>query len=58
MMHWIITPLVVSQWVTNPLWGAVFSFTQVFFFDNSFGMDDNAINAGLMQKEMNHPTKT
>ncbi|CAK0830093.1 unnamed protein product [Prorocentrum cordatum] len=32
IMHWLVTPLVVSQWVSAPSWGALFSFIQVFIY--------------------------
>jgi len=63
IMHWLVTPLVVSQWVSAPSWGALFSFIQVFIYwclnliaveiEQPFGMDANDIDASTMQLEMN-----
>merc|ERR1719282_664079 len=63
IMHWFVTPLVVSQWVTEPWWGAIFSFLQVFIYwclnciaveiENPFGKDANDIDAQRMQTEIN-----
>lgn len=63
LLHWICTPFVVSQYVSTPWWGAVFSFLQVFVYwslnaiaieiENPFGLDANDIDAGSMQKELN-----
>jgi len=63
MLHWLCTPLVVSQYVTSPWWGALFSFLQVFVYwslnaiaiqiENPFGQDANDIDAAAMQEEFN-----
>lgn len=63
LLHWIIVPFVVSQWVTEPGWAAVFSFIQVFILwalnfiavelENPFGLDANDIDGWHMQEEMN-----
>jgi len=63
LLHWIVGPFVVSQWVTDPFWGFVFSFTQIFILwalnfiavelENPFGMDANDIDGKEMQQEMN-----
>lgn len=63
LLHWIIVPFVVCQWVTEPLWAAVFSFIQVFILwalnfiaeelENPFGQDANDIDGLHMQEEMN-----
>jgi len=62
-LHWVLVPLVVSQWVTQPFWAFVFVFMQVFVLwslnylaeeiENPFGTDDNAIDGAHMQEEMN-----
>jgi len=63
MFHLCVTPLVVSQYVSGPGWGGLFSFLQVFVYwslnaiavelENPFGMDANDLDASLMQKELN-----
>lgn len=63
ILHWLCTPLVVSQYVSTPWWGALFSFLQVFVYwsmnaiaieiENPFGMDANDLDAASMQGEMN-----
>merc|ERR1719282_790478 len=63
ILHWCVTPVVISQWVTEPCWGAIFSFVQVFIFwclnsiaveiENPFGKDANDIDAEKMQIEIN-----
>merc|ERR1719282_1163311 len=63
IIHWLVAPLVISQWVTEPCWGAIFSFVQVFIFwclnciaieiENPFGEDANDIDAMTMQSEIN-----
>mmetsp|Transcript_26742 Transcript_26742/g.61604 ORF Transcript_26742/g.61604 Transcript_26742/m.61604 type:complete len:586 (-) Transcript_26742:103-1860(-) len=63
VMHWIVMPLVVPQWVSHPAWAAVFVFIQVFILwalnfiateiENPFGTDPNDIDGNNMQKDMN-----
>mmetsp|Transcript_26196 Transcript_26196/g.49431 ORF Transcript_26196/g.49431 Transcript_26196/m.49431 type:complete len:636 (-) Transcript_26196:463-2370(-) len=63
LLHWFIVPFVVCQWVTEPVWAAVFSFIQVFILwalnfiavelENPFGLDANDIDGWHMQEEMN-----
>eukprot|EP00418_Pyrodinium_bahamense_P062211 CAMPEP_0179078698 /NCGR_PEP_ID=MMETSP0796-20121207/35262_1 /TAXON_ID=73915 /ORGANISM="Pyrodinium bahamense, Strain pbaha01" /LENGTH=451 /DNA_ID=CAMNT_0020776013 /DNA_START=29 /DNA_END=1380 /DNA_ORIENTATION=+ len=63
IMHWLVAPVVISQWVSTPWWGAIFSFLQVFVYwslnsiavelENPFGRDANDIDARKMQEEMN-----
>jgi len=63
MLHWLVTPIVVSQWTTHPAWAALFSFIQSFILwslnfialelENPFGRDANDIDGRSMQQEMN-----
>lgn len=63
IIHWTISPFVVSQWVYHPMWAAVFTFTQVFILwalnfiaveiENPFGQDENDLDGRQMQVEMN-----
>jgi len=63
LIHWVMVPFMVSQWVTKPWWAAMFSFIQVFTFwclniialelENPFGHDANDIDGSTMQIEMN-----
>mmetsp|Transcript_47799 Transcript_47799/g.107291 ORF Transcript_47799/g.107291 Transcript_47799/m.107291 type:complete len:557 (+) Transcript_47799:155-1825(+) len=63
VMHWVCTPLVVSQWVSNGAWAALFVFIQVFILwalnfiaieiENPFGTDPNDLDGDNMQQEMN-----
>mmetsp|Transcript_39521 Transcript_39521/g.92964 ORF Transcript_39521/g.92964 Transcript_39521/m.92964 type:complete len:583 (+) Transcript_39521:142-1890(+) len=67
VFHWILVPLVTSQWVTHPFWAAIFTFVQVFILwtlnliaieiDNPFGRDKNDIDASRMQEEINQHLK-
>jgi len=62
-MHWVVTPLVIAQWVSTPWFGALFSFITVFIYwslnsiateiENPFGSDANDLDAEGMQKELN-----
>eukprot|EP00404_Azadinium_spinosum_P020456 CAMPEP_0180490778 /NCGR_PEP_ID=MMETSP1036_2-20121128/39301_1 /TAXON_ID=632150 /ORGANISM="Azadinium spinosum, Strain 3D9" /LENGTH=419 /DNA_ID=CAMNT_0022499003 /DNA_START=238 /DNA_END=1497 /DNA_ORIENTATION=- len=64
LMHWLMTPFIVSQWMTNPIWAGIFGFLNVFTFwtlnliavelENPFGTDPNDIDAHVMQIVMNH----
>lgn len=63
VLHWLVIPLVTTQWVTYPHWAAIFVFIQVFILwslnfiaveiENPFGRDMNDIDANHMQEEMN-----
>jgi hypothetical protein len=63
VMHWLIVPLVTSQWTTNPIWAGVFCFIQVFILwslnmiaaeiEDPFGTDPNDLDGDRMQAEMN-----
>jgi len=63
VIHWILVPFVVSQWVTNAWWAGIFSFIQVFTLwtlnliavelENPFGTDRNDIDGARMQLDMN-----
>eukprot|EP00403_Amphidinium_massartii_P013821 CAMPEP_0178407026 /NCGR_PEP_ID=MMETSP0689_2-20121128/19216_1 /TAXON_ID=160604 /ORGANISM="Amphidinium massartii, Strain CS-259" /LENGTH=638 /DNA_ID=CAMNT_0020028087 /DNA_START=29 /DNA_END=1942 /DNA_ORIENTATION=+ len=63
IFHWLLVPVVTSQWVSHAVWAAVFCFIQVFILwslnliaieiDNPFGRDMNDIDASRMQKEIN-----
>jgi len=63
ILHWCITPIITSQWVTSVGWSATFAFIQVFILwslnctateiENPFGHDDNDLNEGQMQHEFN-----
>uniref|UniRef100_A0A7S4V4L9 Bestrophin homolog n=1 Tax=Alexandrium monilatum TaxID=311494 RepID=A0A7S4V4L9_9DINO len=63
ILHWVLVPFMVSQWVTQPFWALIFVFMQVFVLwslnylaeeiENPFGTDDNAIDGAHMQDEMN-----
>jgi len=63
IFHWLLVPIVTSQWVSHSLWAAVFCFIQVFILwslnliaieiDNPFGKDMNDIDATKMQEEIN-----
>jgi len=63
MLHWLVVPLVTSQWTTNPLWAGIFCFIQVFILwslntiameiENPFGTDANDIDGAHMQMTMN-----
>jgi len=63
VMHWLVVPFVTSQWVTSPIWAAVFVIIQVFILwslnfiaveiENPFGTDANDLDGHYMQKEMN-----
>jgi len=63
IFHWLVTPVVVAQFVETPWWAALFSFLQVFVYwslnaiaveiENPFGMDANDIDAVAMQTDLN-----
>merc|ERR1712032_273008 len=64
MLHWIIVPFVVAQWVHKWWWAVAFSFLQVFTLwtlnliavelENPFGTDPNDIDSVQMQQVMNN----
>lgn len=61
--HFILTPIVTSVWVTNPVWSAVLCFIQIFVLwslnftaieiENPYGKDANDINGSRMQETFN-----
>lgn len=63
VLHWVIAPFVICQWVSEPQWAAVFTFAQSFVLwalnfiavelENPFGMDVNDFDGHEMQTEMN-----
>lgn len=63
LLHWLVVPFVVSQWVTRPWWAFCFAFIQVFALwtlnlismelENPFGSDPNDLDAELLQNEFN-----
>jgi len=63
IIHWIMTPLVVSQWFTSPFWAGLFTFITVFIFwvlnsiaveiENPFGTDPNDIDCEGLQHQLN-----
>jgi len=63
VLHWLVAPIVTSQWATHAIWAALFSFIQVFVLSmltriatqlaNPFGNDTNDIDGRVMQEEMN-----
>merc|ERR1719282_112320 len=63
LMHWLVTPLVISHWVRTPVGAFVFSFIQIFILwslhciavelENPFGHDENDMDAKGMQMEFN-----
>jgi len=63
LMHWLVTPIVISQWVSRPEGAFIFTFMQVFVvwslrsiateIENPFGLDANDIDSKAMQLELN-----
>lgn len=63
IMHWFITPFVMSQWIIRPWWAFIFSFAQTHILwalnftavelENPFGSDMNDLDRNHMQCEMN-----
>mmetsp|Transcript_16159 Transcript_16159/g.48730 ORF Transcript_16159/g.48730 Transcript_16159/m.48730 type:complete len:578 (-) Transcript_16159:147-1880(-) len=63
VIHWIMAPLVISQWVSNSGFAALFVTIQVFILwslnfiaceiENPFGKDANDLDGQSMQEEMN-----
>merc|ERR1719323_2625068 len=64
VIHWIVTPVVVTQWFFSPFWAMFFTYITVSVFwalnciaveiENPFGPDPNDINCGQLQEELNH----
>merc|ERR1712060_363633 len=64
LFHWLLAPSIVSQWIAEPWWAALFGFLNVFTLwalnliavelENPFGTDPNDIDAHTMQQVMNH----
>jgi len=63
VMHALMTPVVMTQWVNSVFWAFVFTFIQVFIMwslkaiavelENPFGEDANDLDDKTMQEEMN-----
>eukprot|EP00427_Karlodinium_veneficum_P039376 CAMPEP_0169288426 /NCGR_PEP_ID=MMETSP1016-20121227/60551_1 /TAXON_ID=342587 /ORGANISM="Karlodinium micrum, Strain CCMP2283" /LENGTH=262 /DNA_ID=CAMNT_0009378651 /DNA_START=20 /DNA_END=806 /DNA_ORIENTATION=- len=63
LLHWLIAPIITSQWCTSAFWASIFCFTQVFMLwslnliaieiDHPFGRDSNDIDGERMQIELN-----
>eukprot|EP00929_Paragymnodinium_shiwhaense_P112018 TRINITY_DN8026_c0_g1_i1.p1 TRINITY_DN8026_c0_g1~~TRINITY_DN8026_c0_g1_i1.p1 ORF type:complete len:651 (+),score=93.66 TRINITY_DN8026_c0_g1_i1:245-1954(+) len=63
MLHWLVTPVVITYWVEASVWACLFSFTSVFILwslhtisveiQNPFGQDANDLDEEGMQIEMN-----
>eukprot|EP00747_Dinoflagellata_sp_TGD_P168843 gnl/TRDRNA2_/TRDRNA2_196190_c0_seq1.p1 gnl/TRDRNA2_/TRDRNA2_196190_c0~~gnl/TRDRNA2_/TRDRNA2_196190_c0_seq1.p1 ORF type:complete len:404 (+),score=79.91 gnl/TRDRNA2_/TRDRNA2_196190_c0_seq1:124-1212(+) len=63
VMHWVVTPLVATEWVKHWAWVMAFTFIQVFILwslnaiakeiENPFGDDDNDIELARQQEEFN-----
>lgn len=63
LMHGVLTPLIMSQWVDSVAWCGIFSFTQILVMwslkaiagelENPFGHDANDLDQDEMQLEMN-----
>lgn len=63
VIHWVVSPIVVSQWVSHWSWAFIFTFIQVFILwalnfialeiQNPFGMDMNDLDCHELQAEMN-----
>lgn len=63
LLHWMLVPIVTTQWVSEPLWAAIFVLIQVFILwslnliaveiENPFGKDTNDLDSRQMQTEMN-----
>lgn len=67
VIHWVLTPVVASNWSSSWYSALIFSFVQVFVLwnlnfiavelENPFGQDDNDIDARAMQNELNEHLK-
>jgi len=63
VLHWLLIPFVLTQWVANPVWAFFFVFMQVFVLwslnfiaaeiENPFGSDKNDLDGEGMQHDMN-----
>jgi len=63
VLHWIMTPLIIEEWVTNPVWAGILTFLQVFIvqalnfiaaeIEIPFGTDANDLDGADMQSEIN-----
>lgn len=63
VLHWLVTPMVMCQFTTSPMWTAIFSFLATFILwtlntistelENPFGQDANDLNIEEMQSQMN-----
>lgn len=64
IVHWLLAPFVVTQFVNDILWGMIFSFIQVFVLwalnliavelENPYGQDANDIDGKSMHAEFNN----
>lgn len=63
LLHMLLTPFVLCQWVNGLVWVTLYSFVQVFIFwslrniavqiENPFGTDDTDLDASDAQAELN-----
>lgn len=63
MVHWVISPLIVIGWTSDPFAAAIMCFIQVFFFwslnataaelENPFGTDAEDLDTQELQNELN-----
>mmetsp|Transcript_92134 Transcript_92134/g.176551 ORF Transcript_92134/g.176551 Transcript_92134/m.176551 type:complete len:514 (-) Transcript_92134:9-1550(-) len=63
LLHMLVAPFVICQWVSEAIWAGIFAFMQVFILwsllfialelENPFGLDANDIDGREMQMEMN-----
>lgn len=64
VVHAMMTPVVISQWVNDAFWAMAFCFLQLCIMwslrfiaielENPFGMDANDLDQQIMHEEMNH----
>jgi len=64
MLHLVLTPVVIVDWVTFPIWAGILTFLQVFTvqaldwiakeIENPFGDDANDLDGSEMQRQMNN----
>jgi len=64
IIHALLTPVVIMEWVTEPIWAGVLTFLQVFTLqaldhiakeiENPFGQDANDLDGEEMQRQMNN----
>jgi len=62
-LHWLMVPMVVVPWVSQPAWAGIYSFVQVFILwglnsiavelEQPYGVDANDLNGRLMQRQFN-----